>query len=49
MMLTEAEKLDLDVLRDAVGYQEWVINSFGPELNGSVLEIGAGTGNFTRH
>jgi len=47
-MLTEAEKLDLDVLRDAVGYQEWVIDSFGPELNGSVLEIGAGTGNFTR-
>jgi SAM-dependent methyltransferase len=48
MMLSEAEKLDLDVLRDAVGYQEWVIDSFGPELNGSVLEIGAGTGNFTR-
>ena len=48
-MLTEAEKLDLDVLRDAVRYQQWVIDSFGPELNGSVLEIGSGTGNFTRH
>jgi SAM-dependent methyltransferase len=47
-MLTEAEKLDLDVLNDAVGYQQWVIDSFGPELNGNVLEIGAGTGNFTR-
>jgi SAM-dependent methyltransferase len=47
-MLTEAEKLDLDVLGDAVGYQQWVIDSFGPELNGNVLEIGAGTGNFTR-
>jgi SAM-dependent methyltransferase len=47
-MLNEAEKLDLDVLRDAVRYQQWVIDSFGPGLNGSVLEIGAGTGNFTR-
>lgn len=46
--LTEGERSDLETMRDAVGYQRWIVDSFGPELEGRVLEVGAGTGNITR-
>jgi SAM-dependent methyltransferase len=47
--LSSDELFGLEVLRGAVGYQRWVIASFGPRLRGRVLEVGAGNGNFTRH
>jgi SAM-dependent methyltransferase len=46
--LSEGERLDLETMRDAVRYQRWIVDSFGPGLGGHVLEVGAGTGNITR-
>ena len=45
--LSEDELFDLRLLGDAVRYQHWVLEALGP-IKGSVLEVGAGTGNFTR-
>lgn len=42
------ERWDLELLRAAEDYQHWILDSFGPALRGTVLEVGAGTGNFTR-
>ncbi len=42
------ELFDLELLRQAVGYQRWVLSALGPRIRGSVLEVGAGLGNFTR-
>lgn len=44
----QIERYDLDVLRGAVGYQRWVVDSFASVLRGGVVEVGAGVGNFTR-
>lgn len=41
------ERFDLDLLRGAVRYQRWLLSALGP-IGGDVLEIGAGSGNFTR-
>ncbi|MFY9588089.1 MAG: class I SAM-dependent methyltransferase [Actinomycetota bacterium] len=41
------ERFDLDLLRGAVRYQRWLLSTLGP-IRGEVLEIGAGSGNFTR-
>ncbi len=41
------ERFDLDLLRVAVRYQRWLRSALGP-IGGEVLEIGAGSGNFTR-
>jgi SAM-dependent methyltransferase len=41
------ERFDLDLLRGAVRYQRWLLSALGP-IRGDVLEIGAGSGNFTR-
>lgn len=41
------ERFDLDLLRRAVRYQRWLRSALGP-IRGDVLEIGAGSGNFTR-
>src|SRR5262249_31002966 len=42
------EVFDLELLRQAVGYQRWVLSALGPRVRGRVLEVGAGLGNFTR-
>lgn len=42
------EQWDLDLLRAAEGYQRWILDAFGSAIHGTVLEVGAGTGNFTR-
>lgn len=42
------EQWDLELLRAAEGYQRWIIDAFGTAIHGTVLEVGAGTGNFTR-
>jgi len=47
-VIPEDERLDLELLRDAVAYQEWVMGVFAPAVRGDVLEVGAGIGNFTR-
>lgn len=36
------------MLSKAVRYQKWILSEFAPEIHGSVLEVGAGIGNFTR-
>jgi 2-polyprenyl-3-methyl-5-hydroxy-6-metoxy-1,4-benzoquinol methylase len=41
------ERFDLDLLRGAARYQRWLLSSLGP-IGGDVLEVGAGSGNFTR-
>jgi SAM-dependent methyltransferase len=41
------EQFDLDLLRGAVRYQGWVLDALGP-IAGNVVEVGAGSGNFTR-
>lgn len=41
------ERFDLDLLRRAERYQRWLLSTLGP-IRGDVLEIGAGSGNFTR-
>lgn len=47
-MSVRDERWDLDLLRRAERYQQWILASFGAPLAGRVLEVGAGTGNFTR-
>jgi SAM-dependent methyltransferase len=47
-MGTNQEGWDLEVLRNAVRYQRWILSGFGPHLRGDILEVGAGNGNFTR-
>jgi SAM-dependent methyltransferase len=39
---------DLDRLGTAEGFFRWVLDEFHPYLQGSVLEVGAGTGTITR-
>jgi ubiquinone/menaquinone biosynthesis C-methylase UbiE len=41
------EKYDLELLKNAVRYQRWILSALGP-IEGAVLEIGAGNGNYTR-
>lgn len=41
------ERFDLDLLRGAARYQRWLLSVLGP-IRGEVLEVGAGSGNFTR-
>ena len=41
------ERFDLDLLRGAVRYQRWLLSVLGP-IGGDVLEVGSGSGNFTR-
>ncbi len=48
MARDEIERYDQDVLRAAVSYQRWVVDTFAPVLRGRVAEVGAGVGNFTR-
>ncbi|MGH2785603.1 MAG: class I SAM-dependent methyltransferase [Actinomycetota bacterium] len=45
--LTRDEQFDLELLYDAVWYQQWVLEALGP-IEGVVAEVGAGNGNFTR-
>jgi SAM-dependent methyltransferase len=45
--LTKDEQFDLDLLYDAIWYQQWVLEAFGP-IGGTIVEVGAGNGNFTR-
>jgi SAM-dependent methyltransferase len=45
--LSRDEQFDLELLRSAVRYQRWVVSAFEP-ISGAVVEIGAGSGNFTR-
>ncbi len=40
---------DLEALADLPRYYRWIRSFFGPELSGSVLEVGAGIGNFAAH
>jgi SAM-dependent methyltransferase len=42
------EAWDLDALADIPNYQDWIIASFRPYLTGAAVEIGAGTGTFSR-
>ena len=42
------ECFDLELLREAVHYQRWVLSGLGPRPTGEVLEVGAGIGNYTR-
>lgn len=39
---------DLEALADIPNYQNWILQHFAPYLRGRVLEIGAGTGNFSQ-
>jgi SAM-dependent methyltransferase len=43
------EGQDLEALEDLPHYYRWILKTFGPYLRGRVLEVGAGTGNFTAH
>lgn len=38
---------DLEALADIPRYYDWIVHAFGPFINGRVLEVGAGTGNFS--
>ncbi len=40
---------DLEALSDLRNYQNWIMESFLPYLKGTVLEVGAGTGNISRY
>lgn len=42
------ERFDLELLREATRYQQWILSWFGPGLSGRVAEVGPGIGNFTR-
>jgi SAM-dependent methyltransferase len=48
MPFTQDERFDLDLLRSAVRYQQWVLSAFGDAVHGRVLEVGSGIGNMTR-
>jgi SAM-dependent methyltransferase len=43
------EGQDLEALADLPRYYRWILRTFTPYLNGRVLEVGAGTGNFASH
>lgn len=45
--ISRDEQFDLELLGRAVRYQRWVLSAFEP-VSGSVIEVGAGSGNFTR-
>ncbi len=45
---TAYEGQDLEALADLRNYQNWIMDAFEPFLNGTVLEVGAGTGNISR-
>ncbi len=45
--ITEAERRDLMMLKDARGYQGWLISAFGDAISGEVLEVGPGIGIYT--
>ena len=47
MEISRDEQFDLELLGGAVRYQRWVLEAFGP-ISGSVVEVGAGSGNMTR-
>lgn len=40
-------KQTLESMGQAVWYNQWTLNKFAPFLNGDILEIGCGIGNFT--
>src|SRR6187455_2975561 len=40
---------DLEALANIPRYYRWIVDEFGCELAGSVLEVGAGIGNFSEH
>ena len=48
MVITGDERWDLELLRDATGYQRWIVDALGGGVHGEVVEVGAGIGNFTR-
>src|SRR5438876_7264771 len=43
------EGQDLEALADLPRYYQWILKTFAPYLTGRVLEVGAGTGNFSAH
>lgn len=43
------EGQDLEALADLPRYTSWILKTFTPYLQGRVLEVGAGTGNFAAH
>ena len=45
--LSKDEQFDLELLYDAIWYQQWVLEALGP-IRGTVVEVGAGNGNLTR-
>ncbi len=47
MEISRDEQFDLELLVGAVRYQRWVMSAFEP-VSGSVVEVGAGSGNMTR-
>ena len=40
---------ELDAMAHAQNYFQWIISRWRPYLRGRVVEVGAGTGNFSRH
>ncbi|MBI2586279.1 MAG: methyltransferase domain-containing protein [Rhodospirillales bacterium] len=42
------EAWDLEALADIPNYQDWILGAFRPYLAGEAVEIGAGTGTFSR-
>lgn len=46
--ITAYEGQDLEALADLKNYQNWIMEAFEPFLKGTVLEVGAGTGNISR-
>jgi len=40
---------DLESMASAQNYYQWMLEEFRPYINGTVLEVGAGSGNFTKH
>jgi SAM-dependent methyltransferase len=47
-VIAEEEHFDLHVVRAAHRYQDWVLSAFGDGLQGDILEVGGGIGNFSR-
>ena len=45
--ITEAERRDLLMLKDAPAYQGWLFSAFGGAIGGEVLEVGPGIGIYT--